>query len=228
MPHTPPSLLSCVLRDSSHKASGLVCSMSATIASLLQCRSAALAVLYALLEGSRPYLAAANDHILTAMLPFTPFSSQLGAILRELHHGLHLCLGTETQPVVLTRAVRCLAILITNTPYHQLSSGYTSRILSALKPLSQHRGTAIIIQVLCIVIIIDIDVRVACLTCCGAVLSTSPALPEVASWLAQGPWLLTWCSNLLQPRSVSHATSLPTEALQVLAAATKFYFSSLM
>lgn len=93
-----------------------------------------------MLEGTRPYLAAADDHLQSCGLAFTPFSSQLGGILSELHHCLILSLGTEAQPVVLTRAVRCLATLANTTPYHQLRSGYVSRILSALHPLSQYKG----------------------------------------------------------------------------------------
>ena len=93
-----------------------------------------------MLEGSRPYLAAADDQQ-SSGLAFTPFSSRLGGVLQELHHCLLLAVGTEAQPVVLTRAIRCLAILASNMPYHQLSSGYTSRILATLRPLSHHRGT---------------------------------------------------------------------------------------
>lgn len=93
-----------------------------------------------MIDGSRPYLAAADDHLCNVGLTFTPFSSQLGAILKELHHQLILCLETETNAMVLTRAIRCVAILAINTPYNQLSSGYTTRILSSLYSLSQHRG----------------------------------------------------------------------------------------
>lgn len=107
----------------------------------VQCRSAALTVLCTMLEGTRPYLAAADDRLHSCGLTFTPFSSRLGGVLRELHHRLLLALGVEAQPVVLTRAVRCLAILTSSTPYHQLSSGYATRVLSALYPLSEHRGT---------------------------------------------------------------------------------------
>lgn len=76
----------------------------------------------------------------------------------------------------------------------------------------------------------DIDVRVACLTCGGAVLSTFPALPEVMEWLSapQLPWLLAWCSSLLLPAALPSAAALQTGSLQVLTAATKFYFSSMM
>lgn len=94
-----------------------------------------------MLEGARPYLTAADDHPHSCGLAFTPFSSQLGGILSEFHRCLILSLGTETQPVVLTRAIRCLATLANVTPYHQLCSGYASRILSVLRPLSQHKGT---------------------------------------------------------------------------------------
>ena len=106
----------------------------------VQCRSAALAVMAAMLDGSKRFLAAADDHVSTAVTPFTPFSTHLGAILRELHHRLLLAVSTETQPTVLTRAVRCLAVLASNTPYQQLTSGYASQILSALQPLSCHKG----------------------------------------------------------------------------------------
>ena len=93
-----------------------------------------------MLDGSRPYLAAANDRVLNPGLAFTPFSSQLGATLRELHHRMMLSLDTETHAMVLTRAIRCVAILASNTPYHQLSSGYVARILSSLHPQSRHKG----------------------------------------------------------------------------------------
>lgn len=107
---------------------------------LVQCRSAALLVLSSMLEGSRPYLAAADDKHHCGGLSFTPFSSRLGAVLRELHHQLLLCVNTEAHQVVLTRAIRCLALLVTNTPYHQLSSGYLSRVVATLHSLTQHKG----------------------------------------------------------------------------------------
>lgn len=47
----------------------------------------------------------------------------------------------------------------------------------------------------------DTDVQVACLTCYGAVVSTSPALPEVQGWLGEregGPWLVEHCTTLLK------------------------------
>ena len=70
----------------------------------------------------------------------------------------------------------------------------------------------------------------ACLTCCGAVLSTSPALSEVTVWLSHHPWLLAYCSSILQPPSSTNdpPPALQTEALQVLTAASKFYFSFIL
>ena len=94
-----------------------------------------------MLDRSKPLLAAADDRLHHSLgLAFTPFSSHLGAMLREVHHRLLLSLGTETQPTVLTRAARSLALLAANTPYQQLSSGYATRMLSALQCLSQHKG----------------------------------------------------------------------------------------
>ena len=81
----------------------------------------------------------------------------------------------------------------------------------------------------------DTDVRVACLTCYGAVLSTSAPLAEVEEWLTatQPPWLLQWCHSVLAPPNrhaglpVKVPVAVQTEAIQVLAAAVKFYFPSL-
>lgn len=74
----------------------------------------------------------------------------------------------------------------------------------------------------------DIDVCVACLTCCGALFSISPSLPEVENLLSDWPWVMVWVTGLLQPTSHPAPHPLLTEALQVLTAATKFYFSSIM
>ena len=109
---------------------------------VFQCRLAALLVLCSLLEGSRPYLAAADDKFACGTLSFTPFSCRLGAVLRELHHQLLLALTTETHTVILTRAVRCLALLVANTPYQQLSPGYLGRVISTLHSLTGHKGRA--------------------------------------------------------------------------------------
>ena len=81
------------------------------------------------------------------------------------------------------------------------------------------------------IIILDIDVRVACLTCCGAVLSISPSLSEVTVWLSHQPWILDYCSVILNPHNTSNTDQPPalqTEALQVLTAASKFYFSFIL
>lgn len=102
-----------------------------------------MAVLSAMVDNSKPFLAAADDCTANACA-FTSFSSQLGAILREVHHRLLLSLETEAHPAVLTQTARSLAVLVSNAPYHKLSSGYVSRILSALQPLSHHRGLFVV------------------------------------------------------------------------------------
>ena len=93
-----------------------------------------------MLDGSKPYLAAADDRLKPEGMAFTPFSSRLGALLKELHNQLLVVVKTETHPVVLTRAVRTLAILVRNTPYQQLSTGYVSHIVFTLHGLISHRG----------------------------------------------------------------------------------------
>ena len=56
----------------------------------------------------------------------------------------------------------------------------------------------------------DTDVHVACLTCYGAMMSTSPPLPEVQQWLGEregGPWLVEHCVTLVKGEGEQTALS---------------------
>lgn len=68
-------------------------------------RACALQVLSALLDGSRQFLAMAED---TAAPPtsFTPFSFLLAMAVRELHRSLTLALLAETSPQTLTQVIK--------------------------------------------------------------------------------------------------------------------------
>ncbi|XP_036369378.1 HEAT repeat-containing protein 6 isoform X2 [Octopus sinensis] len=140
------SILTIILRDPSPK-----------------CRLGALGALSALIEGTRPFLAAAEytDQVRTA---FMPFSLVLGSTLKELHRSLLLAVVSENYPLTLTQLVKCISTLVANSPYHRLKPGLLTRIVKQLKYLVRHR---------------DPNIRVACLTCFGAIVSLQPALAEV-------------------------------------------------
>lgn len=128
-----------------------------------KCRLGALGALSALLEGTRSYLAAAeySDQVRTA---FTPFSLVLGSTLKELHRSLLLAVVSENYPLTLTQLVKCLSTLVANSPYHRLKPGMLTRVVKQLRHLVTHR---------------DPNIRVACLTCFGTIVSLQPALAEV-------------------------------------------------
>lgn len=140
------SLLTIIIRDPSPK-----------------CRLGALGALSALLEGTRSYLAAAeySEQVRTA---FTPFSLVLGSTLKELHRSLLLAVVSENYHLTLTQLVKCLSILVANSPYHRLKPGMLTRVVKQLRHLVTHR---------------DPNIRVACLTCFGTIVSLKPALAEV-------------------------------------------------
>jgi len=88
-----------------------------------------------------------------------------------MHRTLALAIAAESHPTTLTRIIKaclctfcvtrglqelgdsihlsppsppqCLSLLVTNTPYHQLSKGYLSRVTSTLLPCTTHRGTLV-------------------------------------------------------------------------------------
>lgn len=71
----------------------------------MQVRACALQVLSAMLDGSRQFLAMAED---TAPPPtsYTPFSFLLATAVRELHRSLSLALLAETSPQTLTQVIK--------------------------------------------------------------------------------------------------------------------------
>ncbi|XP_033748444.1 HEAT repeat-containing protein 6-like [Pecten maximus] len=127
-----------------------------------KCRMGALAALTALVDGTKTFLAAAEDSEQTTA--FTPFSSVLGSTIRELHRCLLLALLSENYPLTLTQLIKCIAILIGNVPYHRMKPGLLSRVIKLVRNFLNHR---------------DPNVRVACLTCFGAVAAIQPPLMEI-------------------------------------------------
>ena len=64
----------------------------------------------------------------------------LGSIVRELHRSLLLSLTAETHSTTLTQLIKATALLTANSPYHQLSEGYVTKIATTLLRFSRHKG----------------------------------------------------------------------------------------
>ncbi|XP_019850882.1 PREDICTED: HEAT repeat-containing protein 6-like isoform X1 [Amphimedon queenslandica] len=202
--NSPPSILTCLNQDNSHK-----------------CQSAAISVLMSILDNSKPFLAMASDPSSGPTHPFISYSNKLGGVIRELHRSLLEFISKEKRATLLTQAVKCLAILVSNTSYHKLTTSYIKDILLCL-------GSIISIN--------QTDVSIACLTCYGALISLSLPLEdlgksssprcEMEAWLEEGPkgklWILDHCVQLITQKDTKQ--SLLMEAIQVLTALVKFYF----
>uniref|UniRef100_A0A8C4F4L8 HEAT repeat-containing protein 6 n=1 Tax=Dicentrarchus labrax TaxID=13489 RepID=A0A8C4F4L8_DICLA len=150
----PPSLtlLTIILKDPSPKV-----------------RACTLQVLSAILDGSRQFLAVAEDTA-SPRTSYTPFSFSLATAVRELHRALSLALLAETSPQTLTQVIKCLAYLVANAPYHRLRPGLLSPLWKQMRPYVRHR---------------DVNVRVSVLTLYGALVTTQAPLPEVQLLLRQ-------------------------------------------
>ncbi|XP_069577814.1 HEAT repeat-containing protein 6 [Brachyistius frenatus] len=148
----PLTLLTIILKDPSPKV-----------------RLCALQVLSAMLDGSRQFLAVAEDTA-SPRTSYTPFSFTLATSVRELHRTLSLALLAETSPQTLTQVIKCLAFLVANAPYHRLRPGLLTLLWKQIRPYVRHR---------------DVTVRVSVLTLYGALVTTQAPLPEVQLLLRQ-------------------------------------------
>ncbi|XP_076434572.1 HEAT repeat-containing protein 6-like isoform X2 [Babylonia areolata] len=128
-----------------------------------KCRMGALVSLTAMLDGTKQFMAAAEEsyHQRTS---FTPLSTVLGSMIREMHRALLQALVVENYNLTLTQLIKCLATLVVNVPYHRLQPGLLSRVVKQIRHFLSHK---------------DSNVRVACLTCLGAMVSHQPPLMEV-------------------------------------------------
>ncbi|XP_034034279.1 HEAT repeat-containing protein 6 isoform X3 [Thalassophryne amazonica] len=150
----PPALtlLTVILKDPSAKV-----------------RACAIQVVSAMLEGSRQFLAVAED-MSTPRASFTSLSFSLATSIRELHRTLGLALLAEASAHTLTQVIKCLAYLLGNSPYHRLKPGLLSTLFKQLSPYVRHK---------------DANVRVSVLTLYGALLKNQAPLPEVEQLLQQ-------------------------------------------
>ncbi|XP_032284767.1 HEAT repeat-containing protein 6 isoform X1 [Phoca vitulina] len=132
-------------------------------------RACALQVLSAILEGSKQFLSVAEDTS-DHRRAFTPFSVMIASSIRELHRCLLLALVAESSSQTLTQIIKCLANLVSNSPYNRLKLSLLTKVWNQIKPYIRHK---------------DVNVRVSSLTLLGAIVSTHAPLPEVLLLLQQ-------------------------------------------
>lgn len=112
---SPLSLLTVILKDTSAKVHHTLTVVSVLLGTCgcstrlfffpLQVRACALQVLSAMLDGSRQFLAVAEDTA-SPRTSYTPFSFLLATAVRELHRALSLALLAETSPQTLTQVIK--------------------------------------------------------------------------------------------------------------------------
>nr|XP_019800890.1 HEAT repeat-containing protein 6 isoform X4 [Tursiops truncatus] len=132
-------------------------------------RACALQVLSAILEGSKQFLSVAEDTS-DHRRAFTPFSVMIASSIKELHRCLLLALVAESSSQTLTQIIKCLANLVSNSPYNRLKLSLLTKVWNQIKPYIRHK---------------DVNVRVSSLTLLGAIVSTHAPLPEVQLLLQQ-------------------------------------------
>uniref|UniRef100_A0A480PKP6 HEAT repeat-containing protein 6 n=2 Tax=Sus scrofa TaxID=9823 RepID=A0A480PKP6_PIG len=132
-------------------------------------RACALQVLSAILEGSKQFLSVAEDTS-DHRRAFTPFSVMVASSIKELHRCLLLALVAESSSQTLTQIIKCLANLVSNSPYNRLKLSLLTKVWNQIKPYIRHK---------------DVNVRVSSLTLLGAIVSTHAPLPEVQLLLQQ-------------------------------------------
>ncbi|XP_057570875.1 HEAT repeat-containing protein 6 isoform X2 [Hippopotamus amphibius kiboko] len=132
-------------------------------------RACALQVLSAILEGSKQFLSVAEDTS-DHRRAFTPFSVMIASSIKELHRCLLLALVAESSSQTLTQIIKCLANLVSNSPYNRLKLSLLTKVWNQIKPYIRHK---------------DVNVRVCSLTLLGAIVSTHAPLPEVQLLLQQ-------------------------------------------
>ncbi|KAJ7387239.1 hypothetical protein OS493_004213 [Desmophyllum pertusum] len=102
-------------------------------------RAGGVAVLMDLLDGSRQFLVAAEDReqhsSSPSERPFTSFSVKLSGIVHELHRCLLQALMAETSATTKAQILKCLSLLVLNSPYSRLKEGLLSKVARQLRPL---------------------------------------------------------------------------------------------
>ncbi|EDV24117.1 uncharacterized protein TRIADDRAFT_26416 [Trichoplax adhaerens] len=209
-----PSIFTCITKDNS-----------------IKCRQGGLFLLTALFDGSKSYLTAANYKD-KSNGPFISFSFTLASMLHEVHRSLIKSLQQANSNQLILQILKCLAVVVTNTPYNRLQEGFLSKIIDSILHYMYKK---------------DHNIRVAFLACLTSVISTEGPSSEMQQLLSasvypgynfkpidnahplsnHSPWLIKLCSNLLYEskqvtnlddsmNSLSLQSPIAEDALQVL------------
>ena len=130
-------------------------------------RMACLAVLAALLDGSRAFLTAAVDA--ESRGAFTSHAAQTGAMIAELHAALMAAVLSEASAAPLALTIKCVALVASNCNYTRLRAGHVASLVRVILPRLAHRDT---------------DVRVAALGCLASLFGTATFASEAGAALA--------------------------------------------
>ncbi|XP_035690428.1 HEAT repeat-containing protein 6-like [Branchiostoma floridae] len=176
-----PTLFTSILKDPAPKA-----------------RGNALLVLSSLVDGSKQYLAAAEETA-PKQTAFTPYSVTLGSTVKEIHRCLLLALAAESNVHTLFYLLKCFATLIPNVPYHRLQPGLITKVVRQIRPLLSHK---------------EYDIQVASLTCFHSILSVQAPLQEVTQVMKTVSSTPQVQAKVSQPPSATSSQQLRTEPQQ--------------
>ncbi|EDW43744.1 GM19092 [Drosophila sechellia] len=137
-----------------------------------RCRALALQVGAQLLYGSKAFLSQACS---LGPSNFTPFAVSLASSVLTAYRILIAILEREYTPPVLTQCLKCLAVLVQATPFHQLEMGFVYEFVGHVKKLIKCR---------------DPPVAVSALLVMEMLVGTSNLTPEIASSIGLAPSLL--------------------------------------
>ncbi|KAL9981784.1 hypothetical protein ACROYT_G010531 [Oculina patagonica] len=158
-------------------------------------RAGGVAVLMDLLDGSRQFLVAAEDReqhsSSPSARPYTSFSVKLSGIVHELHRCLLQALMAETSSTTKAQLLKCLSLLVLNSPYNRLKEGLLSKIVRQLRPL---------------LAIKDPNLQTAILSCLRMVVCVHTPLQEVVEIMKP-----TTAEINTGNRSVAQTNSITTE-----------------
>lgn len=168
-----------------------------------QVRTVALELLTDIMSHYKPFLGLAS-HSGVQRTAFRTLSETVAAILGEVHRCLHLALIAESCPAQTVQLLKCLAAVVSGSPYHRLQAGLLTRLVGDVAALLDHR---------------DLQVQVGSLTVLGAVVGMVPvSRAEVEASLRPQQLLAACASKLLVSDEAMRISStvVRVEALQLL------------
>lgn len=96
-----------------------------------------LSTLSELLRGARTILVHAEEVKCTS---FITFFVMVSSVIKELHYTISLFMCTARNITILTHALKCATALAESTPYHRLSPGLASRLITNCTFHTLHKG----------------------------------------------------------------------------------------